>query len=166
MTPHFIIDMNLPGFKAPATIATRQPSQEERNKYQVALNEWKKIEGAPEENKPEPPQTVIMENMFVTHDIMKTALQMAVKEGTPDALRRLNKIHKAIEDGLAKNGQLVLSKEDHRFLQSKYAKADKWNTNADVCKVVIAVQDAITSAVYVSKENEEQKASEEGSSEK
>jgi len=130
-------------------LAHRQPKQEEQEKYRKELNAWRAIKDAPEENKPVPPQTVIVSAAAVTHDILKAALTMAVPEGNPDTLRRLQKVHKAIEDGLENNGQLNLSQEDHRFLQSKYAKADKWNTNPDVCKTVIAIQDAISRAAMV-----------------
>lgn len=146
---YFIIDMNLPGFDVPTTLAHRQPSANDMENYNKELNKWRAVKDAPEETKPERPKTVIASSAMVTHDILKTALQMAFPEGNPEQLRRLQKIHKAIEEGLDNNGQLNLSQEDHRFLQSKYAKADKWNTNPDVCKTVIAIQDAISRAAMV-----------------
>jgi len=154
---HYLIDMNLPDFKVPTVLSHRQPKQEEQEKYRALLNEWRSKTATMDEKqkeeaeltKPVPPQTVIIPNAAVCHDILKTALTMAVPEGNPDTLRRLQKIHKAIEEGLSNKGQLILSQEDHRFLQSKYAKADKWNTQSDVCNTVIAVQDAISRAVAV-----------------
>jgi len=146
---YYLIDMNLPGFDVPKTLAHRQPSQGEQENYRTELNKWRAVKDAPEETKPVAPQTVIVSSAMVCHDIMKTALQMAVPEGSPDVLRKLQKIHKAIEDGLVAKGQLKLSEDDHRFLQSKYAKADKWNTNPDVCKTVIRIQDAISRAAMV-----------------
>jgi hypothetical protein len=164
-TPYFIIDMNLPGFKVPTSLAHRAPNQEAQEKYRAELNKWRAGKDAAEkagtdaeglklieDAKPVAPTTVIIPNANVCHDIMKTALTMAVPEGNPDTLRRLQKVHKAIEDGLENGGQLKLTQDDHRFLQSKYAKADKWNTAPDVCKTVIAVQDAITRAAFVTVE--------------
>lgn len=145
---YYLIDMNLPDFQVPKTLAQRPPKPEELEKYKAQLNEWRANKGS-EETKPVAPQTVVIPNAAVCHDILKTALQMAVPEGNPDTLRRLQKIHKAIEVGLENKGQLKLSQDDHRFLQSKYAKADKWNTQSDVCNTVIAVQNAITRAVAV-----------------
>jgi hypothetical protein len=158
---YYLIDMNLPGFTVPNTLAHRPPTQETQENYRKALNVWRDVKASAEKNndqsvlatiediKPSAPQTVIITNAAVCHDIMKTALTMATPEGNPDTLRRLQKIHKAIEDGLENKGQLKLSTDEHRFLQSKYAKADKWNTAPDVCKTVIAVQDAITRAAMV-----------------
>ena len=146
--PHYLIDMNLPDFKVPETLSIKQPPQSVLDDYRVQLNKWKSIENNPEP-KPEAPQPIKITNAQVTHDILKTALNMAVPSGTPDVLRKLQKINKLIEDGLANKGQLVLSQNDHKFLQSKYAKADKWNTIPDVCNTVIEIQDAITRAVFV-----------------
>ena len=147
-TPHYLINMNLPDFKVPATLSVKQPPQSVLDDYRMLLNKWKSIKDNTEE-KPEAPQTINVTNAQVTHDILKTALNMAVPTGTPDVLRRLQKINKLIEDGLENKGQLVLSQNDHKFLQSKYAKADKWNTIPDVVNTVIAIQDAITRAVFV-----------------
>ena len=149
--PYYIINMNMPDFKVPDAIAMRPPSQPEQNKYRVAMDAYNKLSDEEKKTieKPVPPTTVILSGAAVCHDIIKTALQMAVTEGSPDVLRKMQKMYKAIEDGLNKDGQLFLTKDDYRFIQSKFAKADKWNTNPDVCKTVIAVQDAISRAAYV-----------------
>lgn len=156
--PYYIVNMNLPGFTVPETISMRPPSQQEQNRYRTSMEAWKKDnEGKPDAEKtekPNPPTTVMLTASAVCHYIIKTALQMSVPEGRPDTLRRLQKIYKAIEDGMDNGGQLFLSKDDYKFVQSKYAKADKWNTNPDVCKIVIAVQDAISRAAYVDKKIE------------
>lgn len=149
MKEYYLIDMNLPGFNVPQKISVRPPSQAEQEKYRKDLNAWRSVKDAPEETKPVAPETTIVPNAAVTHDILKTALKMAVPEGSPEVLRRLQKIHRLIEDGLQNGGQMKLSKEDHRFLQSKYAKADKWNTDSDVCDIVIEVQNAISRAAWV-----------------
>jgi hypothetical protein len=149
-TPYYIIDMNINGFTVPASISTRQPTQAQVNKFRKELEDFKAIKDAPEENRPVAPQTVTVPNAMVCHDIMKTAIQMAVPEGNPDTLRKLQRFNSAIEEALTKkNGQLMLSQDDYRWLQSKFAKADKWNTNQDVCDTVIEVQNTISRAAYV-----------------
>jgi len=158
---YYLIDMNIPGFTVPSSISVRRPSQEDQDAYRKALNVWRGVKDAAaknkdesvlatiEDTKPLAPETTTATTAQVTAALMKTSLQMAVPEGNPDVLRRLQKIHKAIDEGVESKGQLKLSDVDYKFLQSKYAKADKWNTQDDVCKTVIAVQDAISRAAMV-----------------
>ena len=150
-TPYYIINMNLPNFRIPDVLCQRQPSQQDVNRFRTAVEAWKKLSEEDQKTtpKPEAPQPEQVSNAGVCHDIIKTALQMAVPEGSPDTLRRLQKLHQAIEQSLENGGLLMLSVDDYRYVQSKYAKADKWNTNPDVCKTVVAIQDAISRATFV-----------------
>jgi hypothetical protein len=149
-TPYYIINMNLPNFTVPATLNQKGPSQQEVNQFRVAVDAWKKLSEDEQKTTPKPvaPETRFITNAEVCCDIMTAALQMAVPEGSPDTLRKLTKFHDAMTEAL-NDGQLMLSVDHYRFLQSKFAKADKWNTNPDVCKTVIAVQDAISRACFV-----------------
>lgn len=149
-TPYYIINMNLPNFRVPATLNQKGPSQQEVNQFRTAVEAWKKLSEDEQKTTPKPvaPETRIITNAEVCCNIMTAALQMAVPEGNPDTLRKLTKFHDALTEAL-KDGQLMLSVDHYRFLQSKFAKADKWNTNPDVCKKVIAVQDAISRAAFV-----------------
>jgi hypothetical protein len=149
--PYYIINMNMPDFEVPATLSNRPPTQQEQARYRTAMDAYGKLsdEDKKTAEKPVAPKTTTVSNAAVCHDIIKTALQMAVSEGNPDTLRRLTKLNELIEHGLNNGGQLILSPVDYKFVQSKFAKADKWNTNPDVCKTVVEVQDTISRAAFV-----------------
>lgn len=155
--PYYIINMNMPDFEVPSSLSHRPPSQQDQNRHRTALDAYNKLsdEDKKTAEKPTAPQTRVATNAEVCHDIIKTSLHMAVPEGKPETLRKLTKLNEAIEEAVKNNGQLFLSVSDYRFIQSKFDKADKWNTAPDVCKTVVEVQDTISRAAFVTTKKED-----------
>lgn len=142
----YIVDMNVYIEDLNKDLITFPVSQEEREDYIEAVDEWSAQPAETRGPRPKLERSYMSAPEFFKDIIMK-AINMTHKTGNTASLRRTKAVCDVIDIAIEeKDGRLEVMEEDYKYMVSALNKADKWNNTEDSAKGILRVADALAEA--------------------
>lgn len=126
----------------------KEPTDEQKKEYQKDLKAWASKPEAERGERPEIPKEYKTGAEFVV-DVIGQAITQAHPNGNIQVLRRTKQITAELEGAIEsdeKKGVVLLQPDDHKYIVSAYAKADKWVNNPANAIVLVAIAELIDKA--------------------
>ncbi len=142
------LDVSLIPEEAIDSFLLKDPTPEQKKKYQKELKAWADVPEESRGERPEIPKEYKTGAGFVL-GVLEQAIGQAHPNGNIQVLKRTKEIMAELTGAIEskkKPGVVLLKPDDCSYIQSAFAKADKWINNAHNAVVLVAVSDLLDKA--------------------